>query len=184
MNTGKKTFILSATLVLSACVGYSNAKPVDLQSESSYQLIAYQNCNPVVKHVMDQEQIAAYKDLKAAEVEMAAVELPMEDIEQQLLVLSKEIELVSADAIIEDGEKLVINKKLLTKQQEKAKQIEAVIEAHASKFEAIDDYADKVSAAADRFDESLVSVLGDLKGININVIEPGETPKVRCLASH
>ncbi|MEZ7205802.1 hypothetical protein [Pseudoalteromonas sp. DY56-GL79] len=183
MKTTKSILIISVTLALSACIGYSNANTTEPQTQGSYRLIAYQDCNPIIKHTMDAEQVAAYKALKAAELDISASELPIKDIEDKLALLSKEMEAINKEAIQEDDDRLVINKALLAKQEEKAKQIEAVIESHAANFDAIDDYAEKIEAAANRFDKALKPIIGDLKEVNINIIEPGETQSARCLAS-
>lgn len=183
MKTTKSILIISVILALSACVGYSKANPTEVQTQGSYQLIAYQDCIPIIKHTMDSEQVGAYKALKAAERDMSAKELPIRDIEDKLALLSKEIEAISIEAIREDDSQLVINKALLAKQEEKAKQIEAIIENHSDNFDAIGDYAEKIEAAANRFDKALKPIIGDLTEVNINIIEPGETPSARCLVS-
>ncbi|UAA38996.1 hypothetical protein KIH87_01085 [Paraneptunicella aestuarii] len=152
----------------------------DLQD---YQLIALKDCEIVYQAKLTEEQQEAMRALDALETKMDSMELPTEEFEVKIELLSKQLEDVTKVMIVEDENSLFIDKTLIQKQEELADEIDQLVSAHEPHFRKIEIHSEKIEAAADTFSELIKA---DLKGLDYDSIhirkddDSGDTDKVHC----
>ncbi len=136
---------------------------ISLASAAEYRLIAFANCKVVAEHALNQAQISAYQDLKAAEVKMESTSQPVKSIEDDIESYTDQINELTSRAIKEDSDSLYIDKKLLREQEKVVQKLESVIKAHEGDFVALEKEAQVIAASARKFEHEIQSLLIDVE---------------------
>lgn len=140
--------------------------------DNNYRIRVLQDCKLVAEYAMTQEQIYAYQELQKIEGTMAALELPIKAIEQQIQVYSNKIEQLSALAIQETDTTLHIDKTYLKQQDAVAKQLQKLIASHQADFDAIGQQGEKISAVAHKFEKAMAVTIDGLEHDQIEILSP------------
>ena len=166
---------VSALLITAttACIGLSNASTTNNQGD--YRVITFKDCKKVSESPLNNEQIAAYLELKHEQVK-----LPISDIELQVTEYSEQIEAITDEAVIEDENHLRINKSLLKEQDKLAKELNKLMAAHDADFKALEQQAKLIEHAAKQFDKTMKPLMEQGESTHLQILAPGEDEKPGC----
>ncbi|MCC2616332.1 hypothetical protein LJ739_08775 [Aestuariibacter halophilus] len=176
--TFKKAF-----LTLAICSGViAGSSLVNAQSSSSndYLLHAYQDCKLIKTVAMDHDVILAYQDLQEASDEMTDLQMPIDAIQEDIDRYSEDIKALTKLAIIEDGQRLVIDKTLLKQQEAVADQLQALIAQHQGDFDAIGHKGKHIGEVAKRFEQGVKDQLQGIDYDQIKVQTPDSDNNWEC----
>ena len=148
---------------------------------NGYLIKAYKDCELVHEQVMNSGQIDAYLDLKEQEKKMHDVELTLEGVEEELEQYTSALNELTELAIQETDDTLFIDKQKLREQEEVAQQLEAFMEQHEDKYEAIAKQGKAIGDIAEKFTDALESDLSDIDYDDLHIITPdSENHSRRC----
>ncbi len=151
--------IISASLMASA----------KAQQQEEYKIYIYKDCEAVQEIVMNAEQVEAYNAFKNHEKLMAKLELPLEEMEQQLELHEQELDSLSDNFVIETEDSLVVNKTLVEQHEAIAKKMEKVVASHRKDIEKLELHARAFEGLANDFEKSLEPSLGNYRKQDIQI---------------
>lgn len=177
----KKTTILLAIATLSI----ASMAPVfglqqDRASANDYTIKAYKNCTLVLEQPMTSEQIAAYEALQQEAEKMDFIEVGVEGIDEQLELLSEEIEALTSMAVQETDDSLFIDKHMMAEQLAAVERLTDFMAQHEDKFDAISEQGDTISAYADKFTNVIEAGLENINYDDLQVITPHNKSYHHC----
>ncbi|MBC7008193.1 hypothetical protein BIZ38_06920 [Pseudoalteromonas sp. BZK2] len=161
-----------------ACIGLSSASTANDQGD--YRVITFKDCKKVSEITLNNEQIAAYLELKHEQVKLEALEQPISNIEQQVTEYSEQIKAIAEKAVIEDENHLRINKSLLKEQDKLATELNKLIAAHDADFKALEQQAKLIEHAAKQFDKTMKPLMEHGDSTHLQILAPGEDEKSGC----
>jgi len=161
-------------IALAATASTTNHTASDTATE--YRIQAYNNCNQVADIPMTAPQITLYQKLETAQKAIEIAQSPIEKIEQQINAYSTEISAITELAVVENEHTLTINKTLLAKQEQAAKQLKNFIAQHQADFDRLEKTASQIESIAQQFEESIKPTLGGMSYQYLQVVGPN-TPK-------
>lgn len=160
-----KNLVLSlSTLAAVAACSIANAK-----QGADHNIYVYEDCKQIKKIAMSEQQINAYKTLQAYESVMSSLELPMQEMEQQLKVHERELDALSADLVVDSGDKLVVNKALMQKHTDIVHKMEKVVAEHSADIGDLEQQAKKIRQAAHEFERVIEPSLTEYRAKNIDI---------------
>ena len=157
---------LVATAIVAVSSHLSLAKPND------YRLIAFENCDVVAEHTLDQNQIDAYLALQDSEQRMASLEKPVDALNEKIDRYSSKIGNLTSQAISEDGDMLTIDRALLREQEQAAKELEALVKTHESDFASLEKEARIIEEKAHRFENAIAPLIKDKDYDMVRIVGP------------
>jgi chromosome segregation ATPase len=181
MNLVRITASALLAAATTACIGLSNASTTI--DDNNYRVITFKDCKKVREGTLNNEQIAAYQQLKREQEKLESLELPLTDMEQQVTEYSQQIEAITEKAVVEDENHLRINKDLLKEQDELTHKLDSLIAAHDADFKALNEQAKQMEKAAKLFDEAMKPMMQQGKSTHLQILAPGEAEKSGCFYS-
>ena len=121
---------------------------------------------------MTSTQIAAYEALQQEAEKMDFIEVGVEGIDEQLELLSEEIEALTSMAVQETDDSLFIDKHMMAEQLAAVERLTDFVAQHEDKFEAISTQGDTISAHADKFTHAIEAGLENIDYDDLQVITP------------
>ncbi|MBE0350200.1 MULTISPECIES: hypothetical protein [Pseudoalteromonas] len=178
MNLVRITTSALLAAATTACIGLSSASTTI--DDNNYRVITFKDCKKVHEGTLNNEQIAAYQQLKREQEKLESLELPLSDMEEQVTAYSQQIEAITNKAVVEDENHLRINKSLLKEQDKLTKQLDELIASHDADFKALDEQAKHMEKAATLFDEAMKPMMEQNETTHLQILAPGETEKPGC----
>jgi hypothetical protein len=169
MNITSKIIIASAVSILFAQVATALS---DTNKPGDYSVIALKNCDVVSDKKMTAPQLEAYLSLKQQQQKMQALELPIQDIQQEISLYSDEIEKLTKLAIQETNDTLHINKALLKKQEIVVKEFDKFMQLHQQEFDALGEQGSLIGQQANIFETRIKANLESIDYDQIQVRTP------------
>ncbi|MEW9797413.1 hypothetical protein [Alteromonas sp. CYL-A6] len=166
-----------AAIAVAAVLNIAAAKT---QDNGDYMIHAYKHCQPVASVAMNHDLILAYQDLSEAGESMAELEVPIDGIQAELARYSEDIERITREAVIEQGDRVIINNALLEEQQHLAQKIEALVAQHESDFAALEEQGERISDIAREFEQGVDALLDGVDYDNIRIQTPEHTSGWHC----
>jgi hypothetical protein len=148
-------------------------------ASSDYQLQILKNCEFVKQRALSKEEIALYQKLKNAEKNMAALQAPLDLMEQQLETQTKFMESMSAqiEQQVASGDPDPL---LLETQAELGQEISAIVDSFEPELAAVSKHGEEIGAIADEFTALLAKDAPDGSYDQIRIIAPGEQAAKDC----
>lgn len=166
------------TLAVAAIALGISATSVALQTsndDSGFQIVATKNCQTVYVDQPNQSVLEAYRALKDDEASMRVLEAPIRDLEDQIQEFTDQIESLTEEAVIEDDDRVIINKHKLEEQKVISEALETFMQSHQHSFDALSDMGDTLSEKADDFERAIEDQLDGVDYDQLHLYEPGET---------
>lgn len=173
MNITSKIIIASAASILLTQVALALS---ETNKPGDYSVIALKNCDVVSDKTMTAPQLEAYLSLKQQQQKMQALELPIQDIQQEISLYSDEIEKLTELAIQETSDTLHINKALLKKQEIVVKELSGFMQQHQHNFDALGEQGNIIGQQAEIFETSIKANLESIDYDRIQVRTPDNHP--------
>ncbi len=162
--------ITTIALVTSAVAALTTH--LSLAKTSQYKLIAFNNCEVVAEHELNQAQISAYMLLQDAEKRMESISQPVNAIENDIDQFSDRINDLTNRAIQEDDNSLYIDKKLLREQEQISEELESLIKAHETDFAALEKEARVIEANAKNFEKEITPLINKIEHDFVRIVGP------------
>ncbi|WP_100642506.1 hypothetical protein [Alteromonas facilis] len=168
----KMTFLMTIATLSVASLAPVFALQQDKTTSNDYVIKAYKDCALVFEQPMTVAQIAAYDDLQEQAEKMDFIEGGIEGIDDQLELLSDEIDALTDIAIQETEDSLFIDKHMMAEQLAAVERLTDFMAKHEHKFEAISAQGDIISDYADKFTEVIEAGLDDVDYDDLRVVTP------------
>lgn len=139
---------------------------------ADYKIIALSDCAIVSEKVMTQEQLDAYLPLIDMENLMQDLQVPMDEMEEQLEVYTDQIEAMTELAVHETDDSIYIDKTYLSQQKELADKIRSVVSSYQTDITAIETHGEAIGEKAKVFERAVKSSLVDVDYDQIRIISP------------
>jgi len=178
MTLQKLTLALTTGAVLAAC-SIANAKP-DVKDD--YTIYVYEDCKQVKQIAMTAEQIQAYKALKQQEDSMRGLELPIKEMEKKLAVHEKELDQLSGEMVIEEDDRVIVNRALIRQHEDIAEKMERVVKLHETDIRKLELQAQEIEAVASQFEKLIKPSLSGYTDKSIHVSIGKHNKNWRCEA--
>jgi hypothetical protein len=169
MKRTTKIFIASLFPLVICQVGLAWS---DTDKANDYSVVALKGCEVVSEQAMTAEQLDAYLSLKQQEQKMRVLELPIQNIEQEIKVYTDEIEKLTELAFQEKDESLHINKALLKQHDIVAKEFNKFMQLHQQDFDALGKQGGIIGQQAKIFETSIKASLENIDYDQIQVLTP------------
>lgn len=178
----KKTTVLLAiaTFSIASLAPVFGLQQDKKNSADDYVIKAYKDCSLVSEKPMTAEQIAAYKALQEQTEKMDFIEVGVEGIDEQLELLSKEIETLTDMAVQETDDSLFIDKHMMAEQLAAVERLTDFMAQHEDKFDAISEQGDTISAYADKFTNVIEAGLENINYDDLQVVTPHNKSYHHC----
>jgi hypothetical protein len=178
MNITSKIIIASAASILLTQVALALS---ETNKPGDYSVIALKNCDVVSDKTMTAPQLEAYLSLKQQQQKMQALELPIQDIQQEITLYSNEIEKLTKLAIQDTDQSLHINKSLLKKQEVVVQELDKFMQLHQPDFDALGEQGNVIGQQAEIFASSIKANLESIDYDQIRVLTPdSHITKLNC----
>ena len=148
-------------------------------TSGDYQLQILKNCEFVKQRALSQEEIVLYQKLKNAENNTAALQAPLDLMEQQLETQTKLIESMSAqiEQQVASGDPDPL---LLETQAELGQEISAIVDSFEPELAAVSKHGEEIGVIADEFTALLAKDAPAGSYDQIRIIAPGEQAAKDC----
>lgn len=170
MHITSKLVIASAVSILFAQVALALS---GTNKASDYSVIALKNCDVVSDKVMTAKQLEAYLALKQQEQKMQILEMPIQNIAQEISLYTDEIEKLTELAIQETDKTLHINKAVLEQQNLVVEEFNKFMQVHQQSFDALGEQGHMIGQQAKIFETSIKVDLETIDYDQIQVLTPG-----------
>lgn len=157
-------------LVASAIVAVSSH--FSLAKTNDYRLIAFENCDVIAEHPLDQNQIDAYLALQRSEQTMTSLQKPVDAMSDKIDRYTSTISDLTSRAVQEDGDTVTINRALLREQEQVAKQLEALVKAHEADVSSLEKEARVIHEKAHHFEKVIDPLLKDKEYDMVRIVGP------------
>jgi archaellin len=142
----------------------------DTDNANNHSVVALKNCEVVSNQAMTAEQFEAYLGLKQQEQEIHRLELPIQEIEEEIKVYTDELETLTKLVIQDNDGSLHINKKLLKQQDIVAKEFNQFMQLHQQDFDALSKQGSIIGLQAEIFEKSIKTSLESIDYDRIQVL--------------
>lgn len=144
----------------------------DSDAINQYSVVALKNCEVVSEKEITSEQFEAYRKLKQLEQQMHALEMPIQDIEQEIKAYTEQIEKLTHLAIQESNGAIHIDKALLKQQDIVVKEFNHYMQLHQPNFDALGKQGSLIGEQAELFESSIKASLENVDYDQIRVVTP------------
>ncbi len=152
------------------------------EAKQEYKIFVYQDCQKVDEIPMNEAQITAYQKLNGLESTMRELEIPVDEMEEELASYEQEFEQLS-DKIVEESEGAITVNKAMIKQHEKiAKKMQAVVSAHQKDLGLLEKQANVIQAAAHQFEQAIKPSIKQYQNQHITINIGTHEPDWQCHA--
>ncbi len=177
----KTTLVLSLLLLATlGCISSQAATPSAAPVVNSYKLQILKNCQLVKERALTAEEIALYHQLKQAEINMAALQAPLTDMEQLLATHSKTLETMSGQIEQQAYQQGEPDPLLLETQAELSQQMSAIVDSFAPDIEAVSVQGKRIGVIADQFTSLLKTDMAPTSYDQMRIAIPGDTTPNDC----
>lgn len=165
MKIQKLSSALIATFILAAC---STAKANSSASEEE-KIYIYQGCEEIKAIQMDKSQKAAYLAFKQQESKFAELEIPLQDMDEELAKYEQELEALSDDLVTETEGKIIVDRAVIKKHEEIAQKMQKAVRLRQSDIKELELHAKEIEAAAFLFEKEIRKSIKDYDGKDIQI---------------
>lgn len=151
----------------------------------TYQIAAYKDCELMQVIPMNEAQNRAYLELNNTEQRLDYKKEPLQVFEAQMAILGEQMEEITSQAVVEDGDLVTINKALMKEQEVLSEQMQALVKEYQPELTRLEMMGEEISKAADQFQTSLPAEIQDSEFDFVDILPVSETPKDRhCGYNH